>query len=101
MLAANIITLVNHAEQFSHEEACRICQEAMGQPSQLVVVDLKCAAAASTAAFARLILLRRALLQAGRDLCVCGLHDAVSGLYQINRLQGVLPVQCPNATQGN
>jgi hypothetical protein len=44
------------------------------------------------AGFARLILLRRELRRSGGDLCLRGLHDRVRGLYEINRLQRVLPL---------
>jgi hypothetical protein len=35
--------------------------------------------------------LRRQLLELGRDLCLTGLKDRAAGLFQVNRLEAVLP----------
>ena len=59
---------------------------------------------ATTAAFATLVLLRRALLRAGRDLLLTGLHDRAAYLFGINRLGSVLPCTCrerPSATHSS
>ncbi len=59
--------------------------------AQTVVIDLANATDATTSAFARLVLLRRALRRVGRDLILSGLHDRTEFLYEINRLDAVLP----------
>jgi hypothetical protein len=78
--------------RFSHQEACRIADVAMGcGPAQTVIVDLKNVLDATTSAFARLVLLRRLLLRTGRDLRLTNLRSRAASLYQINRLASVLP----------
>ena len=77
---------------FSHTEACRVADEALGLGrAHTVIIDLKNAADATTSAFARLVLLRRLLLSTGRDLRLTNLRDRTASLYQVNRLTGVLP----------
>jgi hypothetical protein len=80
------------AGRFSHTEACRIADLALGQGrARTVIIDLKHVVDATTSAFARLVLLRRLLLRTGRDLRLTNLRDRAASLYQINRLGTVLP----------
>ena len=78
--------------RFSHEDACRIFGQVLrvGE-ARRIVIDLEQAEEATTSAFAQLVLLRRTLLRAGRDLCVTGLKNRTAGLYEVNRLAAVLP----------
>ena len=86
------LAIVLKSEQLSHTEACRISQIALTIAHvKTVIIDLTRAADATTSAFARLVLLRQALLRAGRDLRLKGLRDCAASLYEINRLTGVLP----------
>ena len=85
-------TIVPEAKAFSHADAERVFQLATGSiKTKRIVVDLSRAQEASTSAFARLVLLRRSLLQDGRDLRLTNLHDAARGLYEVIRLSEVLP----------
>ena len=59
--------------------------------SQLVFIDMSLVDEATTSAFARLVLLRKALLRTGRDLRLTGLRDRAARLYEIAQLQRVLP----------
>lgn len=78
---------------FSHAEACRMHAQAMSIPqARRIVIDLSTSQDATTSAFAQLVLLRRTLLRTGRDLCVTNLHDRAAGVFEVNRLQAVLPV---------
>lgn len=84
--------VVLKAETFSHEHARAISRWALGRErASVVVVDLSRADDATTAAFAALVVLRRALLRDGRDLRLSGLRDRPRQLYAVNRLDGVLP----------
>jgi anti-anti-sigma regulatory factor len=86
------LALVPAAKSLSHSEACHIAHLALRERrAHTVIVDLKNVFDATTSAFARLVLLRRRLLQAGRDLRLVNLHDRTASVYQINRLAGVLP----------
>jgi anti-anti-sigma regulatory factor len=79
--------------RFGHEDACRVVGQAMRvSDARRIVIDLERAEEATTSAFAQLVLLRRELLRAGRDLCVTGLRSKAAGLFEVNRLGGVLPV---------
>src|SRR5688572_18534600 len=82
----------HESECLSYEDACRLSLLALGEAAgPTVVIDLTRAADATTAAFARLVQLRRALLRAGRDLRLKGLRGRAAHVYEVNRLSGVLP----------
>ena len=93
--------ITNFSECFSYDEACRVSNAALrsaldhvSAPSgrrPTVVIDLTRAVDATTAAFARLVQLRRTLLRAGRDLCLVGLRGRAAHVFEVNRLGGVLP----------
>jgi anti-anti-sigma regulatory factor len=86
------LALVPSAKSLSHSEACHIAQLALRERrARTVIVDLKNVVDATTSAFARLVLLRRRLLKAGRDLRLINLHDRTASVYHVNRLGGVLP----------
>ena len=99
MLATHPKLQVRHAQVklapegrcLSHEEACRLVDQAMSRAAKNVVIDLTRVEDATTSAFAQLVLLRRSLLALGRDLCLTGLRDRAAGLFQVNRLEAVLP----------
>jgi anti-anti-sigma regulatory factor len=85
--------IILHAERFSHQDALRIYREALlrARRARTVIIDLGRAKEATTSAFARLVLLRRALRQAGCDLLIIGLRGKAALLYEVNRLASVLP----------
>jgi anti-anti-sigma regulatory factor len=85
------VKLVPEGRCFSHAEACRLGNEAMNRPAKRVVIDLARVEDATTSAFAQLVILRRSLLALGRDLYLTGLRDRAAGLFQVNRLESVLP----------
>ncbi len=86
------IAIKHHAERFSHQDACLIYQLALrGAGARTIVIDLTNARDATISAFARLILLRRALLKCGSDLRLAGLRGRAALIYEINRLATVLP----------
>ena len=92
MLYVKPLKIVPQSPVFSHEEACHVYTVALSRrDAQKVVVDLGEAREATTSAFAQLVLLRRLLLRSGRDLLVTGLRDRAAGLFEVNRLAGVLP----------
>jgi ABC-type transporter Mla MlaB component len=80
-------------ERFSHDEACRVARAALTRDDgQTVVLNLRYAREVTTAAFARLVLLRRKLREVGRDLRLTNLHDRAANLYEVSRLASILPV---------
>ena len=86
------MTISHDDARLSYSDALRIAEDLpSGCGARLIVVDVGRAEEATTAALARLILLRRELLQAGRDLRILGLRSQVEALYEICRLAGLLP----------
>jgi MFS superfamily sulfate permease-like transporter len=92
-MSHNGVSIVHPEGSFAYGDARRIFDVAVRAESPTVVVDLKHAEDATTSAFAQLILLRRALLREGRDLRLDGLRDRTATVYQINRLDLVLPLR--------
>lgn len=90
MIASQSIILSAGAK-LSHAEACRLAKAAARGLARTVVVDASACRDASTAAFARLVLLRRDLLQAGRDVRLAGLQGQPARLFEVHRLATVLP----------
>jgi anti-anti-sigma regulatory factor len=94
MAAGETVSIVHGKDSFSHTDACRIFDLAVRtRGAKTVVIDLKQASSATTSAFAKLVLLRRTLLNQGRDLLLVGLRDRTATVYRINRLNLVLPGQ--------
>jgi anti-anti-sigma regulatory factor len=78
---------------FAHPDAFRIFADVLEhQDAKTVVIDLSVAEDATTSAFARLVLLRRELLRQGSDLRLRGLRDRAARLYEVSRLNSVLPL---------
>jgi len=91
-MSASELTIVHKTDCFSHRDACDISRLALRSgPAQRIVIDLHNAGEAETSAFAQLVRLRRSLLELGRDLSLFGLRDRAAGLYEVNRLDGILP----------
>jgi hypothetical protein len=87
-------SIVASADTFEHAHVARVERIAMNSPfAKVIVLDLSHAHDATTAAFADLILLRRRLLDEGRDLRLCGLHDRSEKVTHVNRLSDVLPLR--------
>jgi anti-anti-sigma regulatory factor len=85
--------IVAKAEQFSHEVASAISKWVLHRHNaRTVVIDLSHAIDATTAAFATLVVLRKQLLRNGRDLFVRGLRERAENVFNVNRLQLVLPM---------
>lgn len=86
------VAISPRVRRFSHADACRIFDSALDQRgSSLVLIDMSEIDEATTSAFARLVLLRRMLIREGRDMRLTGLRDRAAMLYEISRLQSVLP----------
>jgi ABC-type transporter Mla MlaB component len=91
-MIAEQIKIVLQAELFTHQDAQRIYREALRAcRARTVIIDLGRVREATTSAFARLILLRRALRQVGSDLQLIGLCGKAALLYEVNRLAAILP----------
>ncbi|MBN1943489.1 MAG: hypothetical protein JW849_09385 [Phycisphaerae bacterium] len=92
MVAGNNITIRHESEEFSYQDACCLATQALGSPAAGVIIDLSRTSQTCTAAMARLVLLRRHLLQRGGDLRILGLNRKAKAVYEINRMSRILPM---------
>lgn len=90
-MQASEVAIVLRSDRFSHADACEIEGMIRSSLARTIVIDLQHVAESTTSAFARLVVLRRALIKAGRDLRLINLRSRAAGLYEINRLWNVLP----------
>ena len=94
MVAETEMMIRHAARRFSYTDACNLAQRVTASSeSGSILLDLERATETTTAALARLVLLRRNLLRAGRDLRIAGLSGRAKCLYEICRLSRILP-QC-------
>lgn len=85
------LRIVQEGRFFTHADARRMVTQTVNQGARQILIDLRSADDATTSAFAELVLLRRSLLRSGRDLCLTGLRDRTAGVFQVNRLETILP----------
>ena len=90
-MVANQSIILRASERFSHADACRLACMASTSGAQTIILDMSEVLDATTAAFARLVLLRRELLQRGRDLRLAALRGQPAKLLEVHRLDGILP----------
>jgi hypothetical protein len=86
-----------------YDDACRIAEEAAAEDhGAAICIGLEHVTEASLAAFAKLILLRRELIDSGRDLWIVGLRGQAEAIYETNRLTRLLPREpaSPQAVAG-
>jgi anti-anti-sigma regulatory factor len=90
---AGTTSIIAQVKELSHQAAEDLCSLVTAHEfGRTVVLDLNATENASTAAFARLVLLRRDLLKKGRDLRLSGLRDRAASIYRISKLNAVLPL---------
>ncbi len=76
----------------AHPEADIAAQPVAANPNgSVVVIDLSESRDTTTTTFARLVVRRQELLAQGRDLRLVGLKGRTKRLYEICRLQRLLP----------
>ena len=92
MVVANHTTITCDCNRLSYEQACRIADRAgAAKGNEVVRIELDRVVQTTTAALARLILLRRNLLKSGRDLRIAGLRGQAADLYEFNGMASLLP----------
>ena len=86
------LTITYRGRQFLYDDACKIAERAKATTdNKITCIKLEGVTDTTTAALARLILLRRDLLESGRDLRIVGLSGHARVLYEISKLETVLP----------
>lgn len=98
MIAGGVRTVRCEASRLSYREAADIAQEVRrGDGCAMVLLDLGQTGEATTAAFARLIVLRSDLRKLGGDLHLVHLHGRARYVYEINRMSDLLPCESESA----
>lgn len=86
------LTITYRGWEFLYDDACKIAERArVTTDNKITFIELEGVTDTTTAALARLILLRINLLKSGRDLRIVGLCGRAQALYEIDKLEGVLP----------
>ena len=77
----------------TYAQACKVARYILtSRLSTRIVIDLTRTHDATTAGFAKLVLLRKQLNQRGCDLVLCGLSGKVAAKHHVCKLENVLPV---------
>lgn len=101
MVVGKNMTIKHQGNRLSYHDAARIAEHALtGGPVRTVLIDLEQTHETTTAALARLVVLRRHLLNSGRDLCIHGLCGRAKVLYELCRLTNLLPQEQAMNLQG-
>ncbi len=101
MVLGSVIAIRHREPSLGVSDAYRIARQAwrFARP-KLVLLDLRRTTEATTAALARLVLLRRRLLNSGRDLRIMGLGGRADALYRMTRMEKLLPRTRPRRREG-
>ena len=93
MVAGGARAILFRSRYLSYGDACVMARRIFARSSwEIVYIHLAETTGTSTAALARLVLLRRELLESGRDLRIIGLSGKAKALYEISRLNNILPI---------
>ena len=92
MVAEASVTVTFAGAHLSYQDACAIAEKADSIPAAGVVhLDLAGTSDTTTAALARLIVLRSRFLRTGRDVRLAGLSGRARAIYDICRMGCLLP----------
>ena len=92
MVASSVTEVRPNAGRLSYHDLDRLADNVRSaRMDQIIVVDLAGAEEVTTAALARLVVIRVCLRRAGGDLHLVHLHGRAKDLYEINRLSELLP----------
>ena len=98
MIVDKGMTITYRGRLFSYDDACKIAEKARtANGNKITCIKFEGVTDTTTAALARLILLRMDLLESGRDLQIVGLSGHARALYEIDKLERVLPQRRPRA----
>ena len=87
------LTIRSTARHLDSDAIARIEDTLRTAPAaSLIKIDLSESQVANTSGFAALVVMRRRLLDSGRDLWISGLHGKTYALYRIIKLSGTLPL---------
>ena len=96
MIAHNVVAIRHGAPRLSYHDAQEIARRAAAdRDGWTVLVDLEGTTETTTAALARLVVLRRDLRKCGRELHLLGPCGKAKHLFDVCRLGELLPQQPP------
>ena len=96
MVSSQVKTVKFAEGCLSYHQAVSLEEQLCRQDGQArIVLDLQDTPEATTAALAKLVVLRRRLRMSGGDLCLAHICGRTRDLYEINRMSGLLPCQLP------
>jgi len=94
MVTAHVRTVRYPLSHMSYHDAVDIAKNVRcGGTSETVLLDLAQTTETTTAALARLIVLRRKLRRSGCDLRLLHLHGSARQVYEVNRMGLLLPCE--------
>ncbi len=94
MVAEGVRTIRFRCENMSYHDADHLARVVRRQGDRgMIVLDLKQTTHTTTAALARLTVLRRNLLMTGGDLHLQHLRGRTRNVYDIHRMAGLLPCE--------
>ena len=92
MVAGNTKTIAFNRTNLSYTDACEISNRASDTGiGATICIELDRVAETTTAALARLVVLRRDLRRSGRDLRLAGLQGRAEHLFEFNGMGTLLP----------
>ena len=93
MISPSELTIQSTDRRLDSDAIARIEDTLKTAPAaSLIEIDLSQAQVANTAGFAALVVMRRRLLDSGRDLRISGLHYKTYALYRMLKLADALPL---------
>jgi len=93
-MVASEIVMTYEADHFTYDDACDLSRKVLSvSRNGQIALEMGHVRDATVAALARLVVLRRDLRRAGRDLRLSGLEGRAEAFYQIYRLERFLPCQ--------
>lgn len=92
MVASQTASITCDTDHLSYEKACEIAREASTlSGNDALRIELQRVVETTTAALARLTVLRRSLSRSGCDMQIDGLQGQAEHLYEFNGMETLLP----------
>ncbi len=91
MVAGPVIKVARGNGSLSYADVRRLESSILGSGRMTVLLDFAHVEDASTAALARLVVVRRKLLRSGCDLHILHLHGHARSVYEVARMDRLLP----------
>ena len=99
MIAGNVVRIGCESHSLSYDDAKELARQAIAaSEGWTVVLDLGTITETTTAALAKLVALRRQLRKTGRDLRIICPHGKAKHLYDVSRLDKLLPAMAAKAS---